>query len=96
MVNISKTGLLKLKFEIKPKSHKCTLGCSDFGFANWQKNFQLHPWLAKYFGKNRKMRFFGIISNFNFRSPVLHILTIFSSFFGFCQKIVLAMDEVEN
>ncbi len=23
--------------------------------------FQLHPWLAKIFGKNRKMRFFGII-----------------------------------
>jgi len=29
------------------------------------KNFQLHPWPAEIFGKNRKMRFFSMISKFN-------------------------------
>jgi hypothetical protein len=45
------------------------------------KNFQLHPWPAEIFGKNRKMRFFGMISKFNFRSPAQQIFTIFSACF---------------
>ncbi len=45
-----------------------------------KKFFQLHLWPAEIFGKNRKMRFFGLISKFNFRSPVWQIFTIFSSF----------------
>ncbi len=43
--------------------------------------FQLHAWPAEIFGKNRKMRFFGMISKFNFRSPVWQIFTIFSACF---------------
>jgi hypothetical protein len=35
-----------------------------------KKKFQLHPWPAEIFGKNRKMRFLGLVSKFNFRSPV--------------------------
>jgi hypothetical protein len=46
-----------------------------------QKIFQLHPWPAEIFGKNRKMRFFGLVSKFNFRSPVWQIFTIFSACF---------------
>jgi hypothetical protein len=46
-----------------------------------KKNFQLHPWPAEIFGKNRKMRFFGLVSKFDFRSPVWQILTIFSACF---------------
>jgi hypothetical protein len=46
-----------------------------------KKNFQLHPWPAEIFGKNRKMRFFGTISKFNFRSPVWQIFTIFLAWF---------------
>ena len=46
-----------------------------------KKNFQLHPWPAEIFGKNRKMRFFGLVSKFNFRSPVWQIFTIFSACF---------------
>jgi len=41
------------------------------------KKIQLHPWLAEIFGKNRKMCFLIIISNFNLRSPVSQIFTIF-------------------
>ncbi len=33
-----------------------------------KKNFKLHPWPAEIFGKNRKMRFFGLVSKFDFRS----------------------------
>ena len=46
-----------------------------------KKNFQLHPWPAEIFGKNRKMRFFGLVSKFNFRSPVWQIFTIFLACF---------------
>ncbi len=46
-----------------------------------KKNFQLHPWPAEIFGKNRKMRFLGLVSKFNFRSPVWQIFTIFSACF---------------
>ena len=46
-----------------------------------KKIFQLHPWPAEIFGKNRKMRFFGTISKFNFRSPVRQIFTIFLAWF---------------
>ena len=46
-----------------------------------KKIFQLHPWPAEIFGKNRKMRFFGTISKFNFRSPVQQIFTIFLAWF---------------
>ncbi len=46
-----------------------------------KKIFQLHPWPAEIFGKNRKMRFFGLVSKFNFRSPVWQIFTIFSACF---------------
>ena len=46
-----------------------------------KKNFKLHPWPAEIFGKNRKMRFFGMISKFNIRSPVWQIFTIFSACF---------------
>jgi hypothetical protein len=46
-----------------------------------KKNFQLHPWPAEIFGKKRKMRFFGLVSKFNFRSPVWQIFTIFSACF---------------
>ncbi len=46
-----------------------------------QKNFQLHARPAEIFGKNRKMLFFGMISKFNFRSPVWQIFTIFSACF---------------
>ncbi len=46
-----------------------------------KKNFQLHPWPAEIFGKNRKMCFFGMISKFNFWSPVWQIFTIFSACF---------------
>ena len=46
-----------------------------------KKNFQLHPWPAEIFGKNRKMRFFGTISKFNFRSPVRQIFIIFLAWF---------------
>jgi hypothetical protein len=46
-----------------------------------RKNFQLHPWPAEIFCKNRKMRFFGLVSNFDFRSPVWQIFTIFSACF---------------
>ncbi len=42
-----------------------------------QKKFQLHPWPAEIFGKNRKLRFFGLVSKFNFRSPIWQIFTIF-------------------
>ncbi len=42
-----------------------------------KKNFQLHPWPAEIFGKNRKMRFFVMISKFTFSSPVQQIFTIF-------------------
>ncbi len=41
--------------------------------GNWQKCFfQFQPWLAKIFDKNQKMRFSGMISKFNFWSPVWH------------------------
>ncbi len=46
-----------------------------------KKNFQLHPWPAEIFGKNRKMRFFGLVLKFNLRSPVWQIFTIFSASF---------------
>ena len=46
-----------------------------------KKIFQLHAWPAEIFGKNRKMRFFGMISKFNVRSPVWQIFTIFSACF---------------
>ncbi len=46
-----------------------------------KKNFQLNVWLAQIFGKNRKRRFFGMISKFNVRSPVWQIFTIFSACF---------------
>ncbi len=46
-----------------------------------KKKFQLHPWPAEIFGKNRKMRFLGLVSKFNFRSPVWQIFTIFSAGF---------------
>ena len=46
-----------------------------------KKNFQLHPWPAEIFSKNRKMRFLGLVSKFNFRSPVWQIFTIFSGCF---------------
>ncbi len=46
-----------------------------------KKNFQLHPWPAEIFGKNRKLRFFGLVSKFNFGSPVWQIFTIFSAWF---------------
>ncbi len=46
-----------------------------------KKKFQLHPWPAEIFGKNRKMRFFGTISKFNFSSPVRQIFTIFLAWF---------------
>ena len=46
-----------------------------------KKNVQLHPWPAEIFGKNRKMRFLGLVSKFNFRSPVWQIFTIFFSMF---------------
>ncbi len=44
-------------------------------------NFQLHAWPAEIFVKNRKMRFFGMISKFNVRSPVWQVFTIFSACF---------------
>jgi len=43
--------------------------------------FQLHAWPAEIFGKNRKMRFLGLVSKLNFRSPVWQIFTIFSACF---------------
>jgi hypothetical protein len=43
--------------------------------------FQLHPWPAEIFCKNWKMRFFGLVSKLNFRSPVWQIFTIFSACF---------------
>jgi len=46
-----------------------------------KKIFQLHAWPAEIFGKNRKMRFFGLVSKFNFRRPVWQIFTIFSACF---------------
>jgi len=46
-----------------------------------KKIFQLHPWPAEIFGKNRKMRIFGLVSKFNFKSPVWQIFTIFSACF---------------
>ncbi len=46
-----------------------------------KKIFQLHSWPAETFDKNRKMRFFGMISKFNVRSPVWQIFTIFSACF---------------
>ncbi len=46
-----------------------------------KKNFKLHPWPAEIFGKNRKMRFIGLVSKFDFRSPVWQIFTIFSACF---------------
>ncbi len=46
-----------------------------------KKIFQLHAWPAEIFGKNWKMRFFGMISQFNFRSRVWQIFTIFSACF---------------
>ncbi len=46
-----------------------------------KNNFQLHPWPAEIFGKNRKLRFFGLVSKFNFRSPVWQIFSIFSACF---------------
>ncbi len=46
-----------------------------------QKKFQLHPWPEEIFVKNWKMRFFSLVSNFNFRSPVWQIFTIFSACF---------------
>ncbi len=46
-----------------------------------KKNFQLHPWSAEIFGKKRKMRFLGLVSKFNLRSPVWQIFTIFSACF---------------
>ncbi len=46
-----------------------------------KKNFKLHPWPAEIFGKNRKMRFFGLVPKFDFRSPVWQIFTIFSACF---------------
>jgi hypothetical protein len=46
-----------------------------------KKIFKLHAWPAEIFGKNRKMRFFGMISKFNVRSPVWQIFTIFSACF---------------
>jgi hypothetical protein len=42
-----------------------------------KKNFQLHAWPAEIFGKNRKMRLFGMISKFNVRSPVWQTLPFF-------------------
>ncbi len=63
----------------------CSVGCSDFNFFShfahpwhpkgpriWKlakKNFQFHPWPAEILA-NRKMRFFCMISKFNFRSPI--------------------------
>jgi hypothetical protein len=41
----------------------------------------LYPWLAKFVGKNRKMRFFSIISKFYFMNPFWRIFTIFSACF---------------
>ncbi len=42
-----------------------------------KKKFQLHPWPAEIFGKNRKMRFLGLVSKFNFRSPFDRSLPFF-------------------
>ncbi len=39
------------------------------------KNFQLHPWPAEIFGKNRKMRFLGLVSKF--RAPFDRSLPFF-------------------
>ncbi len=46
-----------------------------------KKKFQLLPWPAEIFGTNRKMRFFGMISKFNFRSPIWQIFAIFAACF---------------
>jgi hypothetical protein len=46
-----------------------------------KKFFQLHPWPEEIFGNNRKMRFFGLVSKFHFRSPVWQIFTNFSACF---------------
>ncbi len=61
-----------------------------------KKNFQLHPWPAEIFGKNRKLRFFGLVSKLNFRSPVLQIFTIFSACFIYGFFITLKKFEVSN
>ena len=46
-----------------------------------KKKFQLHAWPAEIFVKNRKMRFFCMISKFNIRSLVWQIFTIFTACF---------------
>jgi hypothetical protein len=46
-----------------------------------KKIFQLHAWPEEIFGKNRKMRLFGMISKFNFRSSAWQIFIIFSACF---------------
>ncbi len=66
-------------FEVKP-SISDTLRVQ--GFGNWQKKiFNFMHGLRKFFCKNRKMRFFGMISKFNVRSPVWQIFTIYSACF---------------
>ena len=55
-------------FEVKPPIPD-TLRVQ--GFGNCQKKISTSgAWPAEIFGKNRKMRFFVVISKFNFRSPV--------------------------
>ncbi len=39
------------------------------GFWNWQNKISTSSIACEFFGKNRKMHFFGIISKFNFRNP---------------------------
>ncbi len=63
--------------------HILTYNLRAQGFGNWQKKFQLHPWLAKIFGKYQKLCFFGIVSKFNFRSSVWRIFTLFLACFIF-------------
>jgi hypothetical protein len=46
-----------------------------------KKIFQLHPWSAEIFGKNRKMRFFGLVSKFNLGALFDKSLPFFSMFY---------------
>ncbi len=54
-------------------------GPKDLKIGN--KKFQLRPWHAEILGKNRKMRFFGLVSKFNFLEPCLTDLYNFFSMF---------------
>jgi hypothetical protein len=46
-----------------------------------KKNLQLHAWPAEIFGKNRKMRFFGMISKFILGARLTDLHHFFSMFY---------------